>query len=99
VELTDLTRLDNADSFGGSDLVAATAITQGIATIMSARSILVLAAGEGLRSTRLVSSVFQNPSLAAAAGGPSAFVRARTPVLAGVWTDQIRTDTSWQRDV
>lgn len=46
VELADMTRLDNADSFGGDDLVPATAITQGIATIMSAQSILLLATGE-----------------------------------------------------
>jgi len=47
VELTSVTRLDNADSFGGDDLVPTTAITQGIATIMSAQSILLLATGEG----------------------------------------------------
>jgi len=54
------------------------------ATIMSARSILLLASGK---------------SLADAAGGPAAIVRARTPVLSGVWTVNLRTDTSWKREV
>lgn len=46
VKLAAMTRLDNADSFDGESRVPVEAITQGIATIMSAQSILLLATGE-----------------------------------------------------
>lgn len=46
VELSSTTRIDNAGAFDRLDSVPTSALTQGIATIMSARSILLLAIGE-----------------------------------------------------
>ena len=46
VELADQTRRDNARFFSSVDAVPTLAVTQGIATIMSARRILLIARGE-----------------------------------------------------
>lgn len=45
VDLTSTTRIDNAGAFESPDSVPTSALTQGIATIMAARSILLLATG------------------------------------------------------
>lgn len=47
VKLNDLTRTDAAAAFGGKEHVPTEAITMGIATIMAARKIMLMAWGEG----------------------------------------------------
>jgi glucosamine-6-phosphate deaminase len=60
VRLADRTRRDNARYFGGDpEAVPTHAITQGIATIMSARRILLLASGE--RKAAALAAAFAGP--------------------------------------
>lgn len=59
VTLTERTRADNARFFGAPDEVPTLVLTQGLATIVRARSILLVATGEA-----------KAPALAAALAGP-----------------------------
>lgn len=59
VHLDDLTRSDAAPAFGGIDQVPATAITMGVATIMAAREVALMAWGE--KKADIVKKAVQGP--------------------------------------
>jgi glucosamine-6-phosphate deaminase len=59
VELHPITRADAAQEFGGDDLVVPRAMTMGVAPILSARSILVLAVGA--HKAEIVASAVTGP--------------------------------------
>jgi len=59
IQLTETTRNDNATAFGSIDLVPASALTQGIGTILEARQIILLATG--VHKADAIAAAIQGP--------------------------------------
>lgn len=77
--LTSTTRNDNAESFGDAESVPPLAITQGIATILGADQLMVVATGE--RKAAIVRDALEGPITASVPASVVQFHEATTVVL------------------